>query len=319
MTHHPAFHPFTFKSSLLTGLVQEKFVLNQRYRGGIGFDLVGPRIVFSRYDVSIGRDQIFSGKVDNPGDVVNISNSTTADQTPAVLKSKGKIAFSRGSGGYDSKLFVMNTDGASQAQLTDPPAGMWDNQPSWSPDGKKIAFTRSYQIWVANADGSKAQSVMDYSQLPGLDHCPSWSPAGDELVFWREQKGGSSVIKAVNLATKDERFITNHGSDLFDGFPAWSPDGSRIAFWRNNNVQSAIWIKSADGLGPENNISNPDAAHGVADRTPTWSPDSLQIAFSRTTWVDWGIYLMNVNGSGQSSSPLFNSASGHVDSYPSWD
>jgi len=317
MAHHLEISKFPFKSSLYTSMVQEKLVLKQRYNPGIGFDLLGPRVVFSRYDVSIGRDQIFSGKIDTASDLVNISNSNFSDEAPAVSKLKGKIIFARGSGGYDSKLFIMNTDGTAQAQLTSPPSGTWDHQPAWSRDGKQIAFVRSYQIWIAHSDGSKAQSVMDYTASPGLDHAPSWSPSGAEIAFWREEKGGPSVIKAVNVASKTQRFITtNVGTNAFDGFPSWSPDGTSIAFWRNDVSQSGIWIVDSDGKTSAVNVSKPDSAHGVVDRTPSWSADGSQIVFARTNWVDWNIWIMNLDGSGQN--PLF-SGTGHVDFYPSWD
>ncbi|MBI3963108.1 MAG: PD40 domain-containing protein, partial [Deinococcus sp.] len=65
--------------------------------------------------------------------------------------------------------------GAEPIQLTRSPGD--DQYPSWSPDGKLIAFesTRSgnSDIWVMAPDGSKLQKLTTY---PGLDTWPTWSP-----------------------------------------------------------------------------------------------------------------------------------------------
>jgi Tol biopolymer transport system component len=163
---------------------------------------------------------------------------------------------------------------------------------------------------------------MDYplapTPPPGLDHAPSWNPSGDELAFWREESGGRSLIKAVKIATKVEREITHPGANESDGWPSWSPDGVLIAFWRQTGFAGdAIWSMPSNGLGTATNVSRPDTAHGVVDRTPCWSPDGAEIAFARATWVDWDIWIMSANGSGQrkTSTPA---ARGNVDFYPSW-
>src|SRR5215211_6306587 len=74
-------------------------------------------------------------------------------------------------GDFAGEIYVMNADGTGQTRLTDDQGG----QPSWSPDGTKIAFTRNGQIYVMNADGSEQTNIS--GGRFGID--PDWGPAVD--------------------------------------------------------------------------------------------------------------------------------------------
>ena len=74
-----------------------------------------------------------------------------------------KIAYS-GWSDDRSDLYVMNADGSGMQMLTSGPG--WDGGPTWSPDGRALAFTRSpnlgsglIDIYVMNADGSEQRRL----------------------------------------------------------------------------------------------------------------------------------------------------------------
>jgi TolB protein len=103
---------------------------------------------------------------------------------PALAASReGLIAFASNRGGpWD--IWVMQADGANPVNLTNDKAE--DDFPEFSPDGKRIAWTkgghgRSGELWVMNADGSgKKQLTFDsFSDLYA-----SWSPDGSRIA-WR--------------------------------------------------------------------------------------------------------------------------------------
>ena len=79
----------------------------------------------------------------------------------------------------ESEVFVMDADGANRVNLTQNPRAL-NSYPSWSPDGKKIVFTRrepdgTHDIYSINLDGS---GLINLTQTPRVeDLSPSWRPA----------------------------------------------------------------------------------------------------------------------------------------------
>jgi len=69
----------------------------------------------------------------------------------------------------------MNADGSGVIQLTD--NLIWEFEPCWSPDGKRIAFTVSENatsdIFVMDADGDNVTQMTDDS---ADDRSPAWAP-----------------------------------------------------------------------------------------------------------------------------------------------
>ena len=82
----------------------------------------------------------------------------------------------------NSEVFVAESDGSNQRNLTNHPA--FDGWPSWSPDGSQIVFASNrranYQIFVMNADGSNVRLV---ANTEGRATEPRWSPDGKSIYF----------------------------------------------------------------------------------------------------------------------------------------
>jgi hypothetical protein len=96
-----------------------------------------------------------------------------------------KIAYTQSAAGGQGSggLYVLNADGSGKQRL----ANAGHSTPSWSPDGRKIAFgSRSRKVRVVNADGRGQQ------RLTTGNH-PAWSPDGRRIAFTR---GGIYVINA---------------------------------------------------------------------------------------------------------------------------
>ncbi len=182
-------------------------------------------------------------------------------------------------------LWTMLPDGTDLRRLT--ANGLGDGTPSWSPDGTRIAFSRSTQthagvisaIYTVRPDGSGLRRIVGGPH--GTGTTPSWSPDGKQLAYQR-----SSAIVVVNADGTGARQLEPVG---FVSSSAWSPDGTEIAYAANGDIV----VTKPDGTGGTTLL------HSCCG-PPAWSPDGSQLAF-----VCWscapangrGIAVANADGS----------------------
>ncbi|PYP45553.1 MAG: hypothetical protein DMD42_05405 [Gemmatimonadetes bacterium] len=191
-------------------------------------------------------------------------------------------------------IYGMNADGSAQTRLTFCSNDFCSlSNPSWSPDGRQIAFEQFPGfIWVMNADGSAATRLTDGSTL---ERDPSWSPDGRQIAFTGVD--GDREIYVMNADGSAPRKLTNNS--FRDAAPSWSPDGSKIAFESDRDGNTEIYVMNADGSSQTRLTNNP-----ASDTWPTWSPDGRQIAFASdrdgsSPFENFEIYVMNADGSAQ--------------------
>ena len=231
-----------------------------------------------------------------------IGSSTRA----AYPGTNGRIAFSDGSIG------TINADGTDRVSLT---SGAYDFYPSWSPDGRRIAFSRyletpseSMGVYVMNADGSGLQLITDPS-MSALH--PTWSPDGERLAFAGMTVTDAGVwsgpwdIHVINLNGTGLTRLTqsapeNSGAGWI--FPAWAPTGERIA--AVNRADSGLYLIDADGANPVRLTS--------ATQDPAWSPDGQWLAFAD---ANQAISLIQPDGTGQVT---LTDPAGGEDRRPAW-
>ncbi len=119
-----------------------------------------------------------------------------------------KIVFRRMIGEMNSEVFVANSDGSGERNLTSHPA--FDGWPAWSPDGAQIAFSSNrnanYQIFVMNADGSGVRLV---ANTEGRATEPRWAPDGKTVYFTNCKKVDWSVDCHVMAAPVQQKFPTH--------------------------------------------------------------------------------------------------------------
>jgi TolB protein len=152
--------------------------------------------------------------------------------------------------------------------------------PQWSPDGKRIAWSRAGTIYVMNADGSAMRRISPAGGA-ALTGQP-WSPDGTRLAYgYRRSDRAPSEVHVVRADGRGRRRLTA-GEE-----PTWSPAGQRLSFVRGGNV----WTIDADGSGARRLTSD---ARG-AQRGAEWSPDGTRLAALRRG----GLYVVAAAGGGQ--------------------
>jgi len=141
--------------------------------------------------------------------------------------------------GGNSHPFSMDLDGRNKCDLTQNSTEFAYGF-SASPDGRRIAYHKSYQVWLADADGSNATHIK--TNLP-FNFAPQWSPDGEWLMFLAGEhydchphvvhRQGSGLRK---LADRQGHRGVVEFLDVFDfhggssDVPAWSTDGHSVFY-----------------------------------------------------------------------------------------
>jgi len=207
----------------------------------------------------------------------------TQDSNPKIACSTGLL--------NGNEIFTMNPDGSNLTNITNSPM-VGDDQPSWSPDGNKIAFVNfsggNFDIYTMNVDGSDQTRLTTYS---GNDEIPSWSPDGTKIIFNSNRTGGGDVYVMNSDGTYQTRLTTDLNSDAAAKF---SPDGTKIVFESNRDGDYEIYMMNSDGTNQTKLTNNT-----VFDGIPVFSPDGTKIAFHSGRNGGFDIFVMNSDGSNQ--------------------
>lgn len=185
----------------------------------------------------------------------------------------------------------MNIDGTNRKRLTHAEKN-WDNSPTWSPDGTKIAFSREYkdseknwqqEIWIMNSDGSELTQI---KSLKGGGPCFT---TDGRIVFHSEFKAKKSEISIADIDGNNIVQLTNSVAE--EWHPEVSSDGRRITFMSNRDGNHEIYVMNIDGSNQTRLTFNE-----VDDWYPSWSPDGSELIFSSSEEEEKQIYRMNQDG-----------------------
>ncbi|HTG93961.1 MAG TPA: S41 family peptidase [Pyrinomonadaceae bacterium] len=197
-----------------------------------------------------------------------------------VAINQSQIAFT-----YAGKIWLVERTGGTAKRLTNTPND--ETSPVFSPDGQRIAFSRSngndWDVFIARVDGSGEPTRV--TMMPEDDFVTSWSPDGKEIIFetTRDEETLTRLYK-----TSTERLALATALPLHQSYSgSLSPDGSRIVYnprsgagdWRyyRGGYAAPLWIADLK-TGALDKLST--GAHN--DRNPIWVQDKIYFVSDRS-------------------------------------
>lgn len=190
---------------------------------------------------------------------------TEGGATAAYPGAKGRIAFE-----LRSDIYTVPAGGSATVRLT---SDGLSHAPRWSPDGKRIAFNRSGDIWLMNANGTGRRQLTSGS---ARDREPTWSPDGTRVGFTRESSGGHRDLWSVATAGGSASLLAKVAGSCGASRPSWSPLGGKVVYAR--------------GVGPGPSCSSYDIVLlNLSSKTQkVIAPSTGTATYSKPSYPDFG-------------------------------
>ncbi|MEM7336001.1 MAG: M14 family zinc carboxypeptidase, partial [Chloroflexota bacterium] len=194
----------------------------------------------------------------------------------------------------DFEIYIMNTNGTNQRQLTNNTAA--DRFPRVSPDGRRIVFESdrdgNFEIYIMNRDGSN-QRRLTFNEED--DHLPSWAPDGQSIIYNASTPDREKTDLFSVSTTGGEPVQLTNTSQYNEAHPSLSTQGQLLYNRREDSSQFwQLFLANSDGSSPT--LLTDDSSPNWSGE---WSPDGEKIVFlsGRNSDVISGIYVMNADGS----------------------
>ena len=194
--------------------------------------------------------------------------------------------------------------------------------PMWSPNGKKIAYSRTTddvegngEIYLMNADGS---GKVNLTKSPDrYEFSPSFYPSGRRIIFTAAPKGNLYVdtelyaisFDAAGNATGPPKRLTNNRFP--DISPVVSADGKKIAFVsaRDENAENfgdrEIYVMNSASAGPNNKpVRLTDNTYN--DESPDFSPNNRRIVYTGRASDNFEVMVMSATDGGEKKNLTLN-------------
>lgn len=193
-------------------------------------------------------------------------------------------------------IYLVSIENGEKRKLTAPPAGIiGDSYPSYSNDGKTLAFLRSTSrgttdLYLLNlGGGSPVRLTYDSSSIIGL----AWTADNREIVFASRREGSIYSLWRIPVAGGTPERLATIGQSVIS--PTISRKGNRLAYTLTLDDQN-IWQLEMGAAGrfgsPRSLISST-----LDDGGPDYSPNGQKIVFSSTRSGGFGIWVCDRDGS----------------------
>src|SRR6266849_3716274 len=170
-------------------------------------------------------------------------------------------------------------------------------RPTWSPDGKSIAFISNMSgrnnIWMVSAEGGWPTQLTVSDQRQSS---VAWSPDGKWIAYQSDYDGDEQWdIFLVSPKTGKVVNLTNT-REIAEMDPTWSPDGRYLAYLVKAKTSAAYEIDIYDMVMREVKHLTTNTPQDKRNSNPVWSKDGKQIVYTQeqAKGTDSNIFIAEV-------------------------
>ncbi|HJZ82348.1 MAG TPA: hypothetical protein VKD91_18445, partial [Pyrinomonadaceae bacterium] len=187
------------------------------------------------------------------------------------------------------QLWLLPASGGAARPVTDAVRdSAEDNDPSFSPDGRRVLFRGERNgrtgLWLLNFASGDLRQLTQLTNPEGYEGNAAWSPDGRLIAFARkllpDSPGGRprTAIFLLDVSSGDVRELAITGLTVPNvSDPYWLPDGKQIAFvtrYATAERGGRVWIVAAAG-----GQATPVTAESVQALAPAFSADARRLAY----------------------------------------
>ena len=242
-----------------------------------------------------------------PARIAPLTRLAGKEAWPAFAPDGEQVAFAWSGEKFDNNdIYVTLVGSTAVRRLTTDPAD--DYAPSWSPDGRRIAFLRRVghgaRIHVISALGGPDQQVSDFPVGATPPHSLmtvhiTWSPDGRYVVAGRDPRdvsGDSAGLYLIPIEGGPARAITRPKPPAFHFSPVFSPDGRRVVYASCLYPNCAVAIVDVDRSFTPASAARTLTSQPVESAGMAWSRDGKSFLFIGEGSSSWNLWRLWIDG-----------------------